>query len=170
MRQFLPEKDSTCDGQREQNADATADLKRYLEKAGLTDKVEKEFAKASYDEGVYFLHSDHLGTANYVTDHKSNTTQFFLNLPFGEMMAEQQVQGEYENPYKFNAKELDSETELYYYGARYYNPRLSVWYGVDPLAEKHPEMSPYVYTANNPVKYIDPDGRDFILAILAMNR
>jgi len=64
MRQFLPEKDSTCDGQREQNADATADLKRYLEKAGLTDKVEKEFAKASYDEGVYFLHSDHLGTAN----------------------------------------------------------------------------------------------------------
>ncbi|WP_166427885.1 hypothetical protein [Chryseobacterium lacus] len=40
-----------------------------------------------YDEGVYFLHSDHLGTANYVTDHKSNTTQFFLNLPFGEISA-----------------------------------------------------------------------------------
>lgn len=44
-------------------------------------------------------------------------------------MAEQQVQGEYENPYKFNAKELDVETDLYYYGARYYNPRLSIWYG-----------------------------------------
>ncbi|MGE8555372.1 MAG: hypothetical protein ACN6OB_15745 [Chryseobacterium jejuense] len=47
---------------------------------------------------------------------------------------------------------------------------MSIWYGVDPLAEKYPEISPYVYTANNPVKYIDPDGRDFILAILAMNR
>ncbi len=82
----------------------------------------------------------------------------------------QQILGRYQNQYKFNAKELDSETGLYYYGARYYNPRLSIWYGVDPLAEKHPEISPYVYTANNPVKYIDPDGQDFILAILAMFR
>src|SRR5690606_38943629 len=141
-------------------ADPGTDLKLYLEKAGLTDKVEREFAKSSYDEGVYFLHGDHLGTATFVTDHKSNTTQFFLNLPFGEMMAEQQVQGEYENPYKFNAKELDVETELYYYGARYYNPRLSVWYGVDPLAEKMPSWSPYNYAFDNPVRYTDPDGRE----------
>ena len=78
--------------------------------------------------------------------------------------------GVYDNPYKFNAKELDSETGLYYYGARYYNPRVSVWYGVDPLAEKYPSWSPYNYALDNPIKYIDPDGRDFILAILGMNR
>ncbi len=86
------------------------------------------------------------------------------------MMAEQQVQGEYENPYKFNAKELDSETELYYYGARYYNPRLSVWYGVDPLAEKMPSWSPYNYTFNNPIRFSDPDGmapKDIIILIWA---
>ncbi len=77
-------------------------------------------------------------------------------------MAEQNLPGEYENPYKFNAKELDSETDLYYYGARYYNPRLSVWYGVDPLAEKYPSLSPYIYVANNPIIYIDPDGRDIV--------
>lgn len=45
-------------------------------------------------------------------------------------------------------------------GARYYNPRLSIWYGVDPLAEKYPSWSPYVYTFNNPINYIDPDGRE----------
>src|SRR5690606_30779465 len=73
-------------------------------------------------------------------------------------MAEQNLPGEYENPYKFNAKELDTETELYYYGARYYNPRLSVWYGVDPWAEEFPSWSPYVYTFNNPIRYIDPTG------------
>ncbi len=84
MRQFLPEKDSTCDGQREQNADATADLKRYLEKAGLTEKVEKEFAKAPVSTGLYYLHTDHLGTATYVTNSNGDTSQFFLNLPFGE--------------------------------------------------------------------------------------
>lgn len=65
---------------------------------------------------------------------------------------------EYENPYKFNAKELDTETDLYYYGARYYNPRLSVWYGVDPLAEKAPGWTPYRYGFNNPIKYTDPKG------------
>jgi RHS repeat-associated protein len=65
--------------------------------------------------------------------------QFFLNLPFGETMLEQQT-GVYDNPYKFNAKELDKETGLYYYGARYYNPRASIWYRVDPLAVYNPAM------------------------------
>ena len=74
-------------------------------------------------------------------------------------MAEQNLPGAYENPYKFNAKELDKETNLYYYGARYYNPRLSIWYDVDALAEKMPSWSPYVYTFNNPVNFVDPDGR-----------
>lgn len=75
-------------------------------------------------------------------------------------MVEQQEPGLYHNPYKFNVKELDQETGLYYYGARYYNPRLSIWYGVDPLAEKMPSWSPYVYTFDNPVKFVDPDGRE----------
>ncbi|MFY1048249.1 TIGR02594 family protein, partial [Chryseobacterium sp. GP-SGM7] len=64
----------------------------------------------------------------------------------------------YVNPYKFNAKELDSETGLYYYGARYYNPRISVWYGVDPLAEQMSNWSPYVYAFQNPVNFTDPTG------------
>ncbi|MCC9037071.1 RHS repeat-associated core domain-containing protein [Chryseobacterium sp. C-39] len=71
----------------------------------------------------------------------------------------EQTDGSYDNPFKFNAKELDDDTGLYYYGARYYNPRLSIWYGVDPLAEKFPSWSPYNYTFDNPVNYIDPDGR-----------
>ncbi|SMO84164.1 RHS repeat-associated core domain-containing protein [Chryseobacterium rhizoplanae] len=72
-------------------------------------------------------------------------------------MLEQRT-GVYDNPYKFNAKELDRETGLYYYGARYYNPRASIWYSVDPLAEKYPNWSPYAYCGNNPINYIDPDG------------
>jgi len=61
-----------------------------------------------------------------------------VSLVLFQAFLEQQVFGKYVNPYKFNAKELDSETGLYYYGARYYNPRLSIWYGVDPLGEKMP--------------------------------
>ncbi|MFV0505156.1 MAG: RHS repeat-associated core domain-containing protein [Bacteroidales bacterium] len=63
-------------------------------------------------------------------------------------------------PYLFNGKELDEETGLYYYGARYYNPRISLWYGVDPMFDKYPSMNPYNYCANNPVMLVDPDGRE----------
>jgi len=48
-------------------------------------------------------------------------------------MAEQKATGTFTNPYLFNGKELDEETGLYYYGARYYNPRYSLWLGVDSM-------------------------------------
>ncbi len=57
--------------------DPNADLKRYLEKAGFTEKVEKEFAKAPVSAGLYYLHTDHLGTATYVTNSNGDTSQFF---------------------------------------------------------------------------------------------
>lgn len=59
-------------------------------------------------------------------------------------------------PYLFNGKELDYETGLYYYGARYYDPKVSIFLNVDPLVEK--TMSPYAYVNNNPVNLIDPTG------------
>lgn len=141
--------------------DVESDFKTYLKKAGVESEISSELSSLSLSNaqpGLYYLHGDHLGTASFVTDQYSESTQYFLNLPFGETMFEQQS-GVYDNPYKFNAKELDAETGLYYYGARYYNPRLSVWYGVDPLAGKMPSWSPYVYTFNNPIRFIDPDGR-----------
>ena len=69
---------------------------------------------------------------------------------------------EYRNvtPYRFNGKELDTETGLYYYGARYYNPVTTLWLGVDPLSSKKPNVSPYLYCLGNPINFIDPDGRD----------
>ncbi len=91
----------------------------------------------------------------------------------------EQMDGSYDNPFKFNAKELDEDTGLYYYGARYYNPRLSIWYVVDPLAVYNPVMetefygdrqhnggvfflwnlNPYIYTYQNPIRYIDTNGK-----------
>ena len=61
-------------------------------------------------------------------------------------------------PYLFNGKELDKETGLYYYGARYYDPRISMFLGVDPKAEKYASWSQYAYTFDNPIIFVDPDG------------
>ena len=113
---------------------------------------------------IYYYHSDHLGTSTSLTDYNGKAYQFFLNLPFGETMAQQRGSNYFNSPYKFNGKELDEETGFYYDGARYYDPKISIWMSVDPLAEKYPNISPYVYCASNPVLYIDPDGREIILA------
>jgi len=97
----------------------------------------------------YFYHSNHLGSASYITNSRGDVTQFIAYIPFGETLAEQH--SDWDSPYKFNAREIDSETGLYYYGTRYYDPKVSMWLGVDPLTEKYPSISPYVYAANNPV-------------------
>jgi RHS repeat-associated protein len=76
-------------------------------------------------------------------------------VPFGEVFIEER-NNTWNTPYLFNAKELDEETGLYYYGVRYYDPRISIFYGVDPLVEK--TGTPYQYCYQNPVKFIDPTG------------
>jgi len=147
----------TSEDKAEKKADTEADFKRYLQQTDLGSNVSVELREVYQHPDLYYLHGDHLGTATFVTNSQGDATQFFLNLPFGETMLEQ-MDGSYNNPYKFNAKELDEDTGLYYYGARYYNPRLSIWYGVDPLAEEYFGWSPYNYTFDNPIKYTDPDG------------
>jgi len=65
---------------------------------------------------------------------------------------------EFDSRYKFTAKELDNETSYTYFGARYYDSELSGWLSVDPMSDKYPSLSPYCYSANNPVMIIDPNG------------
>ncbi|TNE27606.1 MAG: hypothetical protein EP346_11845 [Bacteroidetes bacterium] len=59
--------------------------------------------------------------------------------------------------------DLDQETGYAYYGARYYDNKISTWMSVDNLARKHPYSSPFVFSGNNPLMYEDPDGYDFYL-------
>jgi RHS repeat-associated protein len=92
---------------------------------------------------------------SYITNLDGEIVQHVEYLPFGEVFIEER-NNSWNTPYLFNGKELDEETGLYYYGARYYNPRESVWLSVDPLFEK--TMTPYQYTYQNPLKYTDPTG------------
>lgn len=109
------------------------------------------------EKDVFFYHSDHLGSTSYITDKDGNATQFVSYKPYGEALVDEHATS-YEMPWKFNGKELDSETGLYYYSARYYEPVLALWYGVDAMAEKYNSTSPYSYCFANPIRLIDPDG------------
>ncbi len=79
--------------------------------------------------------------------------------------------GGIENKYKYNGKELQnhefsdgSGLEEYDYGARLQDPQLGVWHNIDKSADKphNISISPYVYVADNPLKFVDPNGKDRI--------
>ncbi|WP_238988056.1 RHS repeat-associated core domain-containing protein [Prevotella koreensis] len=108
-------------------------------------------------EDIFFFHSDHLGSTSYFTDAKANIIQFDAYLPYGELLVDEHTSSE-DMPYKFNGKELDQETGLYYYGARYMNPVTSLWYGVDPMQELKSNIGSYAYCLSNPITFVDPNG------------
>ena len=110
-------------------------------------------------EETFFYHSDHLGSTSYITDDKANITQYDAYLPYGELLVDEHSSSE-ELPYKFNGKQFDDETGLYYYGARYMNPVTSLWYGVDPECYRNIHLGSYVYCSSNPIVRIDPNGED----------
>ena len=109
---------------------------------------------------IYYYHTNHLGSTAFVTDQNQTVTQGFLYAPFGEITTEYAPlwQNGTLPKYSFNAKELDEETGMYYYEARYYKP--PVFTSRDAMFEKKPWFSPYVYCKNNPIIMIDPNGRD----------
>ena len=108
-------------------------------------------------EETFFYHSDHLGSTSYITDDKANITQYDAYLPYGELLVDEHSSSE-ELPYKFNGKQFDEETGLYYYGARYMNPMASLWYGVDSRIGEMPFSSSYSYCDNHPINFIDKKG------------
>ena len=141
---------------------ADADAADADGEVGAPSRGPRRAENVNYNGNRYFYHSDHLGSSSLITDAFGNVTQQLDYLPYGEVFLEKRSQDpdvDYFTPYKFNGKELDEETGLYYYGARYMNSRLSIWYGTDPLQEKYPNVSSYAYCMGNPVLFLDPNGQ-----------
>ncbi len=100
-----------------------------------------------------------LGSGTWITYTDGSAIQHLHYLPFGEEQIDQRLTN-FNSRYTFSAKEKDIETGYSYFGARYYTSDLSIWLSVDPMADKYPSLSPYCYTANNPIKLIDPNGME----------
>ncbi|WP_235183107.1 RHS repeat domain-containing protein [Schleiferia thermophila] len=103
----------------------------------------------------------HPGHVEYVTDGAGVPYQYFHYSPWGESLISQTRTPNstgFSTPYRFNAKELDSESGLFYYGARYYHPMVSKWLSVDPMAHERVSWTPYNAMRCNPILNIDPTG------------
>lgn len=121
----------------------------------------------------YYFHPDHLGSSNYITNFIGEVSQHMEYFAFGETFIEEH-KNSHNAPYKYNGKEFDEESGLYYYGARYYDPRISIWTSVDPYSFSidyfkndsanggvfySKNLSVYSYSYLNPILYKDPDGK-----------
>ena len=121
---------------------------------------------------IYYYGTDHLGSSTVLTDENGDIVEETEYTSWGEYWYEKRDTTKMPNdvPYKFTGKERD-RTGLYYYGARYYDPEISMWISVDPAMEKYLDgaagiggiynsknLAVYSYSHNNPVVYLDPDG------------
>lgn len=115
-------------------------------------------ASLTEEKGIRYLHPDHLGSTTLQTDGSGTETNRIVYSAYGRVDQKNSF-GADDVRFKFTGKELDSESELYYYGARYYDPQLKVFTTPDP---KQQFDNSYVYVGSDPVTRIDPDGQAFI--------
>ena len=105
---------------------------------------------------LYFL-EDHLGSSTIAADQDGRWTNREEYTPYGQTS----LGGFARKRYRFTGKERDEESGLAFHGARYYAPGLGRWTSTDPHLDAT-GFSPYVYAAANPMRYVDPDGRQIL--------
>jgi RHS repeat-associated protein len=113
---------------------------------------------------VRYLHDSHQGSCTLETDESGNVITYEEYHPFGTSSYQATNAGILSSSkrYRFCSKERDSESGLYYYGARYYVPWLCRFISCDPKVGETPQQSPYNYCNNNPINLIDPDGQQAV--------
>jgi RHS repeat-associated protein len=108
---------------------------------------------------LYWYHPDYIQNVDLITDLDGEAYELFLYNPWGEQLHHwSSNSSSWTSPYRFNAKEVDPETGLAYYGARYYQSKLGVWLSVDPMAVEMVAWSPFAFNFQNPITFIDPNG------------
>ena len=130
---------------------------------------DKEPVKILFDGGYvtikkgvptyHFFLRDHLGNVRVVADANGKLEERNDYYPFGGLMGKG-LNGDFQS-YKYNGKELERQIglDIYDYGARRYDAATCRFTTMDPLAEKYYSTSPYAYCVNNPMRFVDTDGK-----------
>lgn len=105
----------------------------------------------------YFYHSDGLGSITEITDNTGTVVKSYTYDSFGNIVNET---GTLNNPYTYTGRERDSESGLYFYRARYMDPKTGRFLQEDPIWN----VNNYIYAEDNPVNFIDPYGENLTIA------
>jgi RHS repeat-associated protein len=159
----------------------------YLNESRIVTKIARADGSFTNEERIkqYYYHSDHLGSAQLISNADGEEYERIEYTPYGELWIEKaSTASNIDIPFRFTGKERDEETGLYYYGARYLDSKTSRWLSADPALGDYIPGAPvndetrkrnsnlpgmggvfntvnshlYHYAGNNPVKYTDPDG------------
>ncbi|MFL5666277.1 MAG: RHS repeat-associated core domain-containing protein [Ktedonobacteraceae bacterium] len=122
------------------------------------------------DGKKYYYLFDGLGSIVGMTDSAGNEVNRYVYDPYGNIISQQEQSG-LNNPWKFAAGYLDSSTNLYKFGTRYYDPTLGRWTQQDPVGGSLGDLNSanrYTYANDDPVNAVDPSGKDIIGCTLAV--
>ena len=135
-------------------------LKGYLDDLSIYDRAlsDTEITNLSNNRmGRYeYHHVNALGSNIVLTDDDQNVIVRYEYDVFGAIRSEV---GTSDNPRKFTGKEYESDVKLYYFAARYYDPYIGRFTQRDPIGDG---VNWYIYAANNPLKFIDPTGLEWV--------
>ena len=142
---------------------------------GETRLVSKVVEPERYVEAnQFYYHADHVGSTGYGTTKDGQLAEHLQYFPSGETWVDESAGAP--TPYQFSGKELDPETGLHYFGARYYDAKTAVWQSPDPALGDYVSgagnagvynpinLATYSYSYHNPVNLTDPSGAVVVLA------
>lgn len=114
-----------------------------------------------------YNYTDHLGNLRLSFKEENNTAVVVtenVTDPWGLILKELNYNANPNNTNKFDftgkERQIDFNLNIIDFGARIYDPSISRWGIIDPMAEKYSSLSSYTFSNNNPLRFIDPDGRD----------
>ena len=115
----------------------------------------RRIARIAGSSASYYL-ADHLGSTRSLVDGVGAVTAAYDYWPYGEVLA---TSGSGATHFRFTGHERDAESSLDYMLERSYAYDVGRFLRPDPMQDEYPGISPYAYAANNPLKYVDPDGQ-----------
>jgi RHS repeat-associated protein len=132
----------------DQNSNITA---KYTHGPGIDEPLAVQKGTATY-----YYHADGLGSITGLSNTSGNIVQTYTYDSFGNMTST----GSINQPFTYTAREYDTETSMYFYRARYYDPKVGRFVTKDPISFAGGDVNLYGYVLNDPVVWIDPWGLD----------
>ena len=130
------------------------------------DSLWLQIDSGKYEDALYFYHGNNLSSTQLITDYNGAVSQAILYAPFGQIISSYNPT-DWQNgivpEYMFQGKVLDEESGLSYFEARYLDSKYGTFNSRDKKFEDYFWLSPYCAFGNNPIIYIDPDGKKFIV-------